>query len=119
MMKRKGHYLGTEIDQTWWKRYMKDKLFARGTGEYWFDDESFYFRRYLTKVPIMFHFKNIVDVKTGHWHAGRWVGRNSVIKLIWEKDGVRMSSGFVLSRDADTTDDTVRRIQAHINTDDV
>ena len=32
MLKRVGAYLGTELDETWWKRYRKDGFFARGNG---------------------------------------------------------------------------------------
>ena len=27
MLKRKGVYLGTEINEKWWKRYRKDRFF--------------------------------------------------------------------------------------------
>jgi hypothetical protein len=39
--KRRGHYLGTEIDEKWWRRYRKDGFLARGLGEYWIEN-SFY-----------------------------------------------------------------------------
>ena len=97
MLKRKGHYFGTEIDEKWWRRYMKNNMFARGTGEYWYDDECFYFRRYLTRTPIVLHFRDIIDLKTGHWHSGRWGGRHPIIKFIWQQDGMRLGSGFLLS----------------------
>ena len=97
MLKQKGHYFGTEINEKWWRRYTKHHLFARGTGEYWFDDQDFYFRRYLTKTPIVLHYRDIIELKTGHWHAGKWGGKHPIIKFIWEKDGIRLSSGFKLS----------------------
>jgi hypothetical protein len=50
--RRRGHYLGTENDETWWKRYKKDGFFARGNGVYWLDAEAFCFLRHLTKHPI-------------------------------------------------------------------
>jgi hypothetical protein len=115
MLKRKGHYFGTEINETWWKRYMKDKLFARGTGEYWYDGNAFKFRRYLTKTPIVLLFDNIIELKTGYWHAGRWGGRHSIIKFIWEKDGIRLSSGFLLSRHRESTENMIREFQGYIN----
>lgn len=96
--RRKGHYLGTEIDEKWWKRYRKDKFFARGNGEYWFDDTTFYFRRYLTKHPIQIPFEKVIEVKIGKSHAGRWLLLSRVLKLIWEKDGMNLSSGFIISR---------------------
>ena len=94
---------------------MKDKLFARGTGEYWYDSHTFNFRRYLTKTSIVLQFKNIIELKTGNWHAGRWGGRHPIIKFIWEKDGVRLSSGFLLSRHRETTETMIREFQQYIN----
>jgi hypothetical protein len=117
MLKRKGHYFGTEIDEKWWRRYTKKKLFARGTGEYWYDDDSFYFRRYLTRTPIVLHFRDITDLKTGHWHAGRWGGRHPIIKFIWQRDGLRLGSGFLLSKHDDVTEQLLNefseRMQLH------
>jgi hypothetical protein len=102
--RRKGHYLGTEIDEKWWKRYRKDKFFARGNGEYWFDDTALYFRRYLTRHPIVVPFAKVVKVKIGKSHAGRWLLGARVLKLIWEKDGMRLSSGFIVSRNQQETE---------------
>ena len=102
--RHRGHYLGTEIDEKWWKRYRKDKFFARGNGEYWFDDIGFYFRRYLTKHPIEVPFAKIIEVKIGKSHAGRWLLGPRALKLIWEKDGMRLSSGFIVSRNQQDTE---------------
>lgn len=102
--RRKGHYLGTEIDEKWWKRYRKDKFFARGNGEYWFDDTAYYFRRYLTKQPIEIPFSRVIEVKIGKTHAGRWLLASRVLKLIWEKDGIKLSSGFIVSRNQQETE---------------
>ena len=96
---RKGHYLGTVIDEKWWKRYKKDKFFARGNGEYWFDDTTFYFRRYLTKNPIKIPLSKVAEIRLGKSHAGRWLLGTPVVKFIWEKDGLQLSSGFLVSRD--------------------
>ncbi len=97
MEKKKGHYLGTEIEGKWWKRYRKSPFLARGWGEYWLNGEGFYFLRYFTEKPIFLPFRQIVDVKTGKWHSGRWAGGKVVIKIIWEEQGQRLSSGFVLA----------------------
>ena len=98
MTKRKGHYLGTEVNEKWWKRYRREKFFARGNGEYWFEDDALCFHRYLTKAPIKIRFQNIVDIKFGRWHAGRWCAGQEVVKIIWEKEGLRLSSGFLVSK---------------------
>ena len=102
--RRKGHYLGTEIDEKWWKRYRKDKLFARGNGEYWFDDTALYFRRYLTKHPIVIPFAKVVELKIGKSHAARWIFGSRVLKSIWEKEGIKLSSGFIVCRNQQETE---------------
>ena len=110
----KGHYLGTEIDEKWWKRYRKDKLFARGNGEYWFDETTLYFRRYLTKLPIEIPFARVMEVKIGTSHAGRWLLGRRVIKLIWHKDGLKLSSGFILSPNLQDTETIMAELKHKI-----
>jgi hypothetical protein len=100
----KGHYLGTVIDEKWWKRYKKDKLFARGNGHYWYDETSFYFLRYLTRVPIQIPRHKIIRFEIGKSHAGRWLFKQKVLKMIWEKDGQLLSSGFIVARDRQETE---------------
>ena len=94
---RPGRYLGTEIDEKWWKRYTKEGFFTRGNGEYWYDDEAFYFLRYLTQDPVVIPFDKVDSVKVGTWHAGRWAWGNLIIKLLWVHQGQSLSSGFILS----------------------
>ena len=98
--KRRGHYLGTEIDEKWWRRYCRDGLLARGNGEYWLDASALYFRRNLTKKPIVIPLCDVLDVKVGRWHSGRWAGGAPVVKILWKKADERLSSGFVLTSDA-------------------
>jgi hypothetical protein len=102
--RRKGHYLGTEVDEKWWKRYKKDKFFARGNGEYWYDHTALYFRRYLTKHPIEIPFAKVIESKIGKSLAGRWLVRSRVLKLIWGKGGMGLSSGFIVSRNKQETE---------------
>jgi hypothetical protein len=96
--RRPGHYLGTEIDEKWWKRYRKNKFLARGKGEYWFEGEVLHFRRYLTKNPIKIPLARLIDVKIGRSHAGQLSLKSLVLKLIWENEGMVLSSGFIFSR---------------------
>lgn len=110
-----GLYLGSEIDEKWWKRYTKDKLLARGNGKYWYDDKTFYFLRYLTKEPITLPFTNIVEFKTGKWHSGRWCFGYPVLKIIWLKDGLKLSSGFVMSKNNDDTEKIISELRNKIN----
>ncbi len=93
-----GNYFGTEVDEKWWKRYSKNKMLARGNGLFWVDQQAIHFRRYLTKEPISIPLKSVIELKTGKWHAGRWGTNNKLLKVVWEKDGLRLSSGFALSK---------------------
>ena len=97
MDKRRGRYLGTEIDEKWWKRYANDGLFIGGNGEYWYDDEAFYFSRFLIREQIVIPFDKVISLKTGTWHSGKWAWGNLVIKFLWSHQGQSLSSGFVLS----------------------
>lgn len=77
-----GLYLGTEIDEKWWKRYREHKLFARGNGKYWDDGKAFYFLRYIAKEPIAIPFKDITEFRIGKWHSGNWCFGYPVLKII-------------------------------------
>jgi hypothetical protein len=98
MDRKPGHYLGTEIDERWWKRYTRDGFFARGNGVFWYDSEAFYFLRFLTKNPLMIVFRDIEGFQLDSWHAGRWVWRRRAIKFKWHHLGQDLSSGFVLTQ---------------------
>lgn len=98
MERQRGHYLGTEIDGKWHRRYREGGLFARGLGEYWIEGDLLQFRRYLTKSTFSIPLRRVRAVELGRWHAGRWVGAERAIKLIWEHQGKQLSSGFVFTR---------------------
>jgi len=96
---RPGSYLGTEkIGKSWWcRRYTKDKMLARGKGKFWFDERSLYFHRLLTKAPFSIDLESISECETGTWHAGKWAGGKTILKVIWKKDDLMLSSGFLVS----------------------
>jgi hypothetical protein len=50
---------------------MKDKMLARGNGEFWYDDEFIHFFRYLTSVPLAISLQKVSEFKIGKWHAGK------------------------------------------------
>ena len=112
----RGYYFGTEIGGKWWRRYRRDGLFARGLGEYRYDDRAFHFRRKLSENVIRIEFAAVEDIRTGRWHAGRWGAGAPVIKFIWKKDDLTLSSGFLLSRNREEAariiEDIVRRWRA-------
>jgi hypothetical protein len=89
-------------------------MLARGLGEYWIDDDSLCFRRYLTRNPIRVPLRRVVAVERGKWHAGRWVGGERAIKLVWERDGIQLSSGFVLTRTAAEAETRASELRALI-----
>ncbi len=95
----KGAYIGTEIDEIWWKRYKQDKMFARGNGKFWFDDKGIYFHRYLTKTPMFIPFNLMQEFKISTWHAGRWSMGIPILKIVWRKNFMLLSSGFIVSKD--------------------
>ncbi len=99
MEKRPGSYLGTEIDEKWWKRYREDGFFARGSGEWWIDGGALCFRRYLTRRPLVIPFDKVTEVRIGTWHAGRWILGRPIFKVLWTRDGLKLSSGFCLAGD--------------------
>ena len=111
---KRGHYLGTEIDGKWWRRYSGDGLLARGIGEFWIDDSALFFRRFLTKVPIVISFGNVLDVKVGNWFSGRWAGGAPIVKIVWKKADNHLSSGFVFSCDLRETEALVQEIRSHM-----
>ena len=95
IQKRRGQYLGTRIDHKWWRRYTKEGFFTSGIGEYWIKDGSLFFQRRNKSKPIRLPLRSLAEIKICPC-KGR-TGRIKVIKLIWEKDGHWLSSGFVLS----------------------
>lgn len=105
---RKGHYLGTEVNEAWWSRYTKEGFFARGAGEWWLDGQAFHFRRHLTNEALCIPLAEVRDVKLGAWHAGRWCLGRPIVKVIWEHAGLRLSSGFLI---AGTAEDAGRLAQ--------
>ena len=111
----RAHYLGTEIDGKWWRRYSEDGLLARGIGECWVDSTALFFRRYLTTAPIVIPLHDVIDIEVGRWHSDRWAGGAPVTKIVWKKEDKRLSSGFVFSRDARETDAAVRAIRSRLS----
>ncbi len=114
MSKKKGSYLGTEIDKKWWKRYRKKPFFARGSGTYWHDEEGLCFLRYLTKEPIKIPYKRITGCELGKWHSGKWCMGHEIVKIIWADDDQLLSSGFFISKQAKEVEQFIADIKARI-----
>lgn len=97
--KKKGNYFGTEIDHSWYKRFRKDGFFARGNGEFWLEDDGLYFLRKLTKTPLHIPWSEMTGASLGKWHAGRWGGRQPILKVDFRRHGLDLSAGFLLGRE--------------------
>ena len=115
MENKRGYYAGTEVAGRWWWPYTKAPFFARGNGEYWYDEQSFCFRRYLTQNRLAIPFRCVSEVQVGRWHAGRWAWGAPMVKLIWEHDGRSLSSGFVLSRSEPQTWQVIEEIERRLS----
>jgi hypothetical protein len=103
MDKQSGHYLGTEIDEQWWRRFHGEGFFARGNGTYWLDETALFFHRYLTSNPLRIPYDHIKGIEIGTWHAGRWNLGRPIVKVHWKKDSHLLSSGFVIATSQDET----------------
>ncbi|RLB56368.1 MAG: hypothetical protein DRI34_09245 [Deltaproteobacteria bacterium] len=115
MMKKKGNYIGTEIDRKWWKRYRGESMLARGNGEFWMDEKGIRFHRLLTRIPLLIGWEEMKLASLGKWHAGRWVLGRPVLKIDFERKGQKLCAGFYLSEDwqqmAQLASDLNKRIQ--------
>jgi hypothetical protein len=101
---RPGAYLGTVVDGKWWKRFRRYGFFARGNGVFWYDGEGFHFRRYLTTTSLTVPFRLVTGITTGTSHAGRWLMGARALKIVWRRDGLALSSGYIVSRTNDETE---------------
>lgn len=90
-----GHYVGTTIGDTWYRRYREDGFLARGLGRYWCEDGALFFRRFLVRTPVVIPLHLVTDVYVTNRHAGRRVRSPRIIVLVWENDGEELRSGFV------------------------
>jgi hypothetical protein len=88
-------YVGTELNGRWWKAYRKDGFLVRGNGAYALEDDALTFKRLLLKEPLRIPYSAITGVRTGTWHAGKWLARRPIVTIDWTApDGSALSSGF-------------------------
>jgi len=93
IQKRPGQYLGTRVDHKWWRRYNKEGFFTRGVGEYWVKDSSLFFQHRAKRKPIRLPLRGLTEIKV--CPCKKRTKGILIFKLVWEKDGHRLSSGFV------------------------
>jgi hypothetical protein len=114
MQRHTGSYLGTEIDERWWKRYKQGGSFARGSGEYWFDKEALFFRRYLTKKPLRIPFTAIERVELGTAHAGKWLLGQPIVKIVWLSHDQVLSSGIANPGGKEGSERLIQQLKTHL-----
>lgn len=91
---------------------MKDKMFARGNGEFWYDDESIFILRYMTSAPLSIPLQTVTEFKIGRWHAGKWGAGHPILKVIWSKNSLKLSSGFLVSKKIDEVEDLILELKS-------
>lgn len=110
--KREGAYLGTDMNEKWWRRFTGLKMFARGNGKFWLEGDSVNFHRYLTKKPLVLPFSVIEGFKIGKWHCGKWGGGHPILKILWNHEGKKLSSGFLFTRDSQEVQQLIDHISS-------
>jgi len=93
IQKKRGQYLGTRVENKWWHRYNKGGFFTRCNGEYWIKDGSLFFQQQNKRQPICLPLDNLAEIKVCSCKG--WTSGIPIVKLIWEKDGHWLSSGFI------------------------
>jgi len=59
--------------------------------------------------------KNIIEFKIGKWHSGRWCFGYPILKIIWLKDNLRLSSGFLLLKNNSDVEKIISELKNKIN----
>jgi hypothetical protein len=108
--KKCGQYLGTRIEHKWWRRYTEGGFVTRGNGEYWIKDGSLFFQHHTSQQPIILPLRNLAEIKV--CPCRNQSGGIPIIKLVWEKDGRWLSSGFVLSGLVDKSNNLLASLRA-------
>lgn len=97
------------------EKISRERLFLRGNGKYWIDDNGFNFQRYLTKTTLLVPFKKIIGIKEGKWHSGKWVGNLLILKILWSENNTNLSSGFVITRNSVEFHTIINDLQVRIS----
>jgi hypothetical protein len=108
--KKRGQYLGTKVEHKWWRRYTEEGFTMRGRGEYWIQDGSLYFQHHTSQHPIRLPLHQVSEIKI--CPCGERTGGIPILKLVWEKDGRWLSSGFVLSGLVDRSNNLLASLRA-------
>lgn len=100
---RSGVYLGTQVGWHWWLPYLYDGLFVRGNGQYRVAAGAFEFQRLLPRRVIRIELSRVRSIHIGRFHAGKYLGLVSCLRVEWEHGDRTLVSGFIVSRDVEET----------------
>ena len=109
-----GNYLGTEINEKWWRRYTGDKMLARGMGTFTCEKNTIAFKRYLIKQAVQIDVAKIREFKIGKSHSGQWAGGKEILKVVWDKEGRKLSSGFTFDEFPGNVNDLIKLLKETI-----
>ena len=112
-IQKSARYAGTQMADKWYKIYKKDLFWVRGNGKIWLGDDRIHFLRIGLKKEILIPCKSIKDIKFGYWHCRGWQIWLT-IKVIWEREGQLLSTGFVVSRHKEATKEFANLIRKKI-----
>ena len=109
IQKKRGQYLGTRVGHKWWQHYTEEGFTARGDGEYWIKDGYLFFQHHASQQPISLPLIKLSEIKVCPCRAR--TGGIPILRLVWEKDGRWLSSGFVLSGLLDESNDLLASLR--------
>ena len=106
-------YLGTEIGNQSWLRFRDNPYYMTGKGKFWLDSDALHFRLYISSMPMEIPYNQIRSVSLCKTHAGHSISEENILKAFWEKDGVQLSSGFILCQSKTQIFETINLIRKY------
>ncbi|HDT15401.1 MAG TPA: hypothetical protein ENN55_04245 [Firmicutes bacterium] len=98
MKGRNGSYAGTEAGGKWYSSYTDENFGASFTGLFYADESIIYFKKENSERVLKIPLRSVRRIEKGKLHAGKWLFNSTIVKIVWEKNGMELSSGFVFSR---------------------
>jgi len=114
IQKKRAQYLGTRIAHKWWRRYCQGGFFIHGIGEYWIKDGSLFFKHRTRQEPISLPIRDIVGIILCSRKRRIWGDVVPVIKLVWRKDNVWLSSDFAFPGNSNETNHMVASLRTEL-----
>ncbi len=96
LYERNAYYFGTTVGASSLRRYMLNGMSARGNGELWLTTNGILFKRLFEADPFRIPLSWVLRIEEGTGHAGKWAMGRKVIKVVWNKKGGMLISGFLV-----------------------